>query len=373
MKMQKPAVLFVLLFLGLGLAGASAQAFFSSRVPGTLEVKFLPPAGGQMVQVAIDDQQVGFLPRTVYVLPGSHRFTFTTPGEQSKTINYPVRGDVVVPSVFNAKAYPLTVNINPPNAAVAIDGLQLAGNTTMIAAGSHTLSVSAPGYQFVTMPFTQPNSPNTLNVTLISNTFPLTVRTNVPEAALAIDGTPFAGNSTSVSAGAHTLSVSAPGYQFLNIPFIQPSSANTLNVTLISNTYPLTVNTNVPNATVAVDGTAFAGNSTSVAAGAHTLSVSAPGYQFLNIPFTQPSSPNTLNVTLIASTGTLQVNLDGLPRSASQYKVFVNGGEVRGPQSLPPGSYSVRVTSGSWSVETTVAVATGQVLTLSPSIQWEAH
>lgn len=302
---SKAAFASVLLLLFLAGTHLSAQAFFTSRAQGTLEVRFLPPAGGQLVQVSIDDQLAGTLPLTVYVVPGPHKFTFFA-GDESKSLTYPVRGDVVVPSIFTPTGFSLTVN------------------------------------------------------------------TNVPGASLAVDGHAFAGNTTTVSPGNHTLTVNAPGYQSLTLPFSQPRQANVLNITLISSTFPLTVNTNVPGASLAVDGVAFAGNNTAVTPGSHTLTVSAPGYQSLTLPFTQPSQANILNITLIASTGTVQVDTGRLPRTGLPYSVFVDGGEVRGGLlTLMPGAHTVRVVSGNLSLETTVTVAAGQALTLTPSIQWE--
>lgn len=439
MSTKKVAVITALLLLLVGVSSLSAQAFFPTRVKGTFEVKFLPPIGGVAVQVSIDDQVAGVLPLTVYVLPGPHKFTFFA-GDENKTVTYPVKGDVSVPSIFSPKGYPLTVNTNVPGAALALDGKPFAGNSTTVGAGNHTLSVSAAGYQSVTIPFTQPASSNTLNVTLVGNSFPLTVNVNPVGASLAMDGNPFAGNSLNVAPGAHTLTVSAPGYQSVSVPFNQPSQANILNVTLVANTFPLTVNTNVPNASLAVDGNAFAGRSTSVAPGAHTLTVSAagyqpltvpfnqpsqanilnvtliastfpltvntnapgaslavdgaafagnttsvsagghtltvaaPGFQTLSIPFTQPSQANILNVTLMASTGTLLLNLDQLPKNAQAYKVFVDGAETRnGIPPLTAGPHNIRLTSGNQSLETTVNVVAGQTLTLTPSIHWDVR
>jgi len=389
------------------------------------------------VQVSIDDQPAGVLPLTVYVLPGPHKFTFVA-GSDVRTITYPVKGDVAVPSLFTAagfaltvntnvpgaslavdgkgfagnsttvpagnhtltvsapgyqslslpfnqpagpnvlnvtlvgNSFPLTVNVNPAGAVLAIDGSVFAGNTISVAPGAHTLTVSAAGYQSVTVPFNQPSQANTLNVTLVANTFALTVNTNVPNAQLAIDGVPFAGRSTSVTPGPHTLTVNAPGYQPLTVPFNQPNQANTVNVTLVANTFALTVNTNVVGASLAIDGVPFTGNTTAVTAGSHTLSVNAPGYQPLTVPFNQPNQANTVNVTLVASTGTLVINLDHLPRAAQAYKVFVDGVEARnGVPPLTPGVHTIRLSSGNQSLETTVTINAGQALTLTPSIQWD--
>lgn len=306
MKIFKTALAALLLVSGA--ADLSAQSFFLRKEKGLAEVKFLPPAGGQFVQLFVDDQPAGTLPVTVYLIPGPHKFTFSAPGEESKTIVYPVKGDTVVPSVFTPRGFPLTVN------------------------------------------------------------------TNVPNAFLAIDGAPFSGNTTSATPGPHTLTVSAPGFDTINLPFNQPRNANTLNVSLIANTFPLVVNTNVPGAFLAIDGNSFGGNTTSVAAGPHTLSVSAPGYQPLTVPFNQPRNANTLNVTLIGLQGTISVNVDLLPRGGA-YRIFINGNEVRrpGPQTLPAGTYQVRVISGSLAMETTVTLNAGQNLQVAPAISWSVQ
>jgi hypothetical protein len=305
MNIFKTALAAVLLVAGA--ADLSAQTFFLKRDRGLAEVKFLPPIGGQFVQLFVDDQPAGPLPVTVYLIPGPHKFTFSAPGEESKTLVYPVKGDTVVPSVFTPRGFPLTVN------------------------------------------------------------------TNVPGAYLAIDGVPFNGNTTSVVPGPHTLTVSQGGYDTITLPFDQPRNANTLNVTLMANAFPVTVNTNVPGAFLAIDGNTFPGNTTSVSAGPHSLSVSAPGFQPLTLPFNQPRGANTLNVTLIGLQGTISIDLSMLPRN--NYRIFISGNEVRGggAQTLPAGTYSVRVMSQGFAIETTVNLASGQNLVVTPSIQWNVQ
>lgn len=438
MDIKKGAVLALLLVGLVATATVSAQSFTTTRTKGSAELKFLAPVGGQTVLLSLDGQVVGTLPVTIYVQPGPHQFTFSA-GDESKTLTYPVKGDTIVPSLFSPKTYPLTVTTNVPGATLqiddkpvsgsplqvtagqhtltvsangylsvtlpftqpaqanilnvtlapagyaltvstnvpaasfALDGKPFAGNTVTVSPGPHTLTVSATGYQTLTLPFTQPAQANFLNVTLMASTYPLTVTANVPAATFAVDGVPFAGNTTSVSAGQHTLTVTANGYQALTLPFTQPAQSNLLNVTLLASTYPLTVTTNVPGASLALDGQPF-GGTISTTAGAHTLTVAAPGYQTVTLPFTQPAQSNTLNVTLQALTGTLTVNVDRLPKTGAAYRVLINNAEVKGgPQTLPPGNYTVRVASGNLSLETTVVVGSGQNLTLSPSVLWETR
>lgn len=304
MSSRKITALFVAILLVLGSTGLSAQAFFTAKTKGTFQVKFTSATAG--VQVSIDGQPAGVIPFTVWVKPGVHQFSFTAPGEETKTIAYPVKNDVDVPYLASKKSFPLTVN------------------------------------------------------------------TNVPGALIAIDGQVIAGNTSAISAGKHTLTISAPGYQTLVLPIDQPASANTINVALVSSLFPLTVNTNVPSAVLSVDGTVIAGNTISITAGAHTLSVTAPGYQAVNLPFQQPAAANTLNVTLVGLPATLVVNTEKVLKPGTAFKVFVDNGEVSGSVlSLTPGTHLVRIVSGSLSLETTVALAAGQALTLTPSVVWE--
>ena len=303
MDNKKILALAATLLLIFGLTGASAQAFFPKRLIGTLEVRVTSQEPG--VQLILDDQNAGTLPVVVYVLPGPHKLTFIVPGEQPKTITYPVTADVEVPFISAQRSFPLTVITNVPNAQLAVDGSPFPGNTTNIAPGNHTLTVSAPGYQAQSMPFVQQRRPNTINLTLVSELFPLTVNTNVPGAQLAVDGNPLDGNMTSESAGNHVLTVSAPGYQTVTLPFVQPEK------------------------------------------------------------------PHYLNVNLVAMTGTLVIRVDQLFDTRTPYKVFINGKEIRrGPQILAPGNYNVRLVCDNFQSETMVTLAQGQTLTLSPMVQW---
>lgn len=259
------------------------------------------------VQVAIDGQPAGTIPLTVWVVPGVHQFTFTAPGEAPKTISYPVESDVDVPY------------------------------------------------------FTKPKS-----------TFPLTINTNAPNAQILLDGVSVAGNPVAVLPGRHTLTVTAPGFQQVVLPFDQPSSPQTLNVTLVPNTFALTVNTNVAGANMTIDGRPLVGNTTSVAPGRHTLTVVAPGYQAISLPFDQPASANVLNVTLVPLPATLTVQTERLLPLGTGFKLFIDGNEVASlVVTLPPGVHTVRIVSGSLSVETSVSLTSGQSTTLIPTVTWE--
>jgi len=233
MKFFRTLALATALLTVIGTAEAAAQAFFPTRIKGTVEVKFLPPAGGQTVQVAIDDQPVGTLPVTVYVLPGAHKFTFTATGEAPKTLTYPVKGDTVVPSVFNAKAYPLTVNTNVPGAQLAVDGAPFPGNTTSVAAGNHTLTVTAPGYQTLSLPFVQPSQANTLNITLVASTGTLAFNLDrLPKTGQAykifVDNQEVRGLAQALLPGTHTVRIQSGNLSLETVVTVAAGQSQTL-------------------------------------------------------------------------------------------------------------------------------------------------
>jgi len=210
MKKRMVATLVPALFLLLGLSSLSAQAFFTTKTPGAFQVRFSSNASG--VQVAIDNQMAGIIPMTVWVLPGVHQFSFTAPGQPTKTVPYPVEGDVDVPFMVTIKSFPLTVNTNAPGASFALDGQAFAGNTVSTTPGNHTLTISAPGYQTMTLPFQQPSNANTLNVTLIAQKATLTVNTDRLFRAgtpynLYVDNVDTRGPVLSLTPGAHALRI----------------------------------------------------------------------------------------------------------------------------------------------------------------------
>jgi len=207
----------------------------------------------------------------------------------------------------------------------------------------------------------------------VKGTFSVTFTTNAPGSTLVVDGQPAGVLPTTiwVVAGRHTFTLTAPG----QVPQVisQPVMGNLEIPFMVQQAFfPLTINTNVPGAALSLDGAPLASNRTQAMAGAHTVTVSAPGYLPLTIPYTQPAGPHILNVTLMAATGTVQLNLDRIIPAGAGYKLYVNGNEARGTtQVLPGGTYSFRIVWGNQSLETTVAVTAGQVLTVTPSIQWD--
>ncbi|SIP92836.1 PEGA domain-containing protein [Alkalispirochaeta americana] len=105
-------------------------------------------------------------------------------------------------------------------------------------------------------------------------------------------------------------------------------------------THDLTVQTNVNNAQISINGEVIKGNTMNLPAGNHTVEVSAPGYQVWR-QSVQLTGNQTLRANLQLQEFTLQVesNIRGA-------RVFINGnprGMTNHSERLRPGRYTIRV------------------------------
>ncbi|MBE3065491.1 MAG: PEGA domain-containing protein, partial [Spirochaetes bacterium] len=108
--------------------------------------------------------------------------------------------------------------------------------------------------------------------------FTVTIITNVKGASIFVDGARIKGNSVSLAPGTHSVRVTAEGYEDYAVS-VNVTRSMTLNAVLRAALYQLTVNPDVPNAEIFVDGARIKGNSVSVPAGMHAVRVSARGYE----------------------------------------------------------------------------------------------
>lgn len=251
-------------------------------------------------------------------------------------------------------SYTLSLQVQPANAAVYIDGNRISGNSVRVAAGQHTVKIQASGYDDYT---TTVNVQQNMNVQLTMKAssaggtpvkpsqYTLTLQVQPSNAAVYIDGNRFTGNSIRLSGGQRTITAQAPGYEdfFAVINLQQNMTLPIIMNALAPANYRLTITANVQNPLIYVDGAKIQGNTATVSAGIHTVQVEAQGYQAYSAQVN------------ISGNMTLPINL-----TLAQYQLTVTASNIRGAQvqidgkavgvtplvtQLPPGVYTVTITA----------------------------
>ncbi|MGO9310344.1 MAG: PEGA domain-containing protein [Spirochaetia bacterium] len=250
-----------------------------------------------------------------------------------------VNGSMTFPVQLSPQGFPLNIRVAVPGARVFVDGTEVTGTVPLVTSGAHGVLVSAPGFADYNATINV-LSPMSLDVAL-PPALSLLVNVNVPKASIAVDGAPIQGNVAYVSPGPHRLNVHADGYGDWN-GMVNVQNSMAFSVRLDPAGFPLTVLVGAPGAIILVDGADVTGMNSRVAAGAHTIRVSAPGFRDYNSTISV-NAPITLNVVLQSAGIPLTVNAN-----VSGARVSINGapmGPVPYTAYLSPGTYAVRVTA----------------------------
>ena len=154
------------------------------------------------------------------------------------------------------KIWLLTVAVNASNAVIYVDNVQLPGNATRVTGGPHNVKVVADGYLAFNGPVVVTRDQTfTVNLQPAQPVqpvgFPLTIRVNVRDAAVFVDGVQVQGVPV-VPYGQHTVQVSANGYQDYST-VVNVAGPMALDVMMTPMGFLLTVSANVPNAQVTVN------------------------------------------------------------------------------------------------------------------------
>ena len=194
----------------------------------------------------------------------------------------------------------------------------------------------------------------------------LTVVVNVPNAVIYVDNQQLPGNQTRVTGGAHNVKVVADGYLAFNGPVVVSGNQTfSVNLQLAQPVgFPLSINVNVNNAAVFIDGVQVQGVPT-VAPGPHTVQVSADGYQDYSASV-NVAGPLSLNVVMIPFGFQLTVNAN-----VANAMVVVNNvpkGPVPYSEILPPSAYTVRVSARGF-VDYVATISLNQPLVLNVPLQ----
>jgi hypothetical protein len=175
----------------------------------------------------------------------------------------------------------------------------------------------------------------------IKKTYTLTINVNVQGAQIYVDSKIINGNSVPVIEGRHSVRVHADGY-FDFAQNVDVGSNLVIPVSMRGVTFPLSIRVNVPGASTYVDGADATGQQIVVTGGQHTILVRAAGYKDYNLVI-NVSAPTTLPVTLEAAGFALSVTANVPGASVTVNNTAV--GSVPYTQSLPAGTYTVRVSA----------------------------
>ncbi len=299
---------------------------------------------------------------SIKVTGGAHNVKVHADGYYDFNGPVVVTGHMTFPVQLVPAGVPLTIRVPVPGARVFVDGTDVTGTVPLVTLGPHTVQVSAPGFQDSTTTVNVAG-PMTLDVAL-QPALTLVVNVNVPGASISVDNVLIQGNAAYVSRGPHVLRVHADGYADY-VGQVNVKGSMTFNVRLNPLGFPLTVNANVNNAAVLINGAPKGPvpYSEYLPPGTYAVRVTAPGYAEYSSNVTL-SRAVTLNVQLIPQTSLLAFVIppafrdpDLKPGEArGRVKIFVdnnlvnpNGEMERIP--VAPGRHRIRVASGAFSLQ----------------------
>jgi hypothetical protein len=269
---------------------------------------------------------------------------------------------------LKARTYDLTIMVDAYGAEIYVDNVRIPGTVARVAPGVHAVRIRVEGsYDYTEN--VNVTADRTLVVRMKPRTYPVTVRVNVPGAAVSVDGQPVAGTVASVSAGVHSLQVSADGYED-SVMSINVAAPMVVDVTLERSGFLLSVNANVRTARVIIDGVSRGSVPFSeyLPPGTYTVRVTARGYTdyvssiALDGPVTitanlqqglQPGGTALLSVVVPAE----YLDPDLRERDlADAIRIYVDGRMINQKRELEKipvasGRHSIRIVSGALSVD----------------------
>ncbi len=278
-------------------------------------------------------------------------------------------GAVFAQGLLPSKIWVLTVNVNVPNASIYVDNALIQGNAVRVQGGVHTIRVHADGYSDVSQTITVKENMQ-FGVRLNPMLFPVTIRVTAPNASVFLDGNNITGSTPSVMPGSHTVQVTAPGFQDYNT-VINVSGPVALDIPLQAAGFLLTVNSNVPDATVIINNLAKGAvpYSEYLSPGSYTVRVSAAGYYdyIASValdraiamtaplkPLPQPvTQPSTLTFVIPPVFRDPQMQ-PGDPMDVVRIFVdnrLVNPNRELNRIAIAPGRHRIRISSGSFSMQ----------------------
>ena len=268
---------------------------------------------------------------------------------------------------LKARLFDLTIVVDVFGADISVDTTPLNGTVAKLPAGAHAVRVRAEGYYdfFETVNVA---ADRTIVVQMRPRTYPVTIRVNVPNAALFIDGRQIAGNVATVTAGSHTVRATADGYED-SLTSISVAAPMVIDAVLERAGHLLVVNANAKSARVIVNGISrgTVPYSEYLPPGTYTVKVSARGYTdyIASIALDGPVTiAANLTQGVVGGSAFLSFLLppefldpELRDRDAGDLiRIYIDGRLANPKRELeripvPPGRHMIRIASGAFSVQ----------------------
>jgi hypothetical protein len=180
--------------------------------------------------IMVDGAQIAGI--ATKVAGGSHTVKVQAPGYADFTGTVSVSANMTYTVRLVPILFPLTISVSTPGAQVIVDNIDVTGKIPNVTLGSHTILVTAPGYQDYNATI-DVQAATTISVVLQPAGVLVTVKTDAPGAEVFINNldkgaAPF---SDYLVPGSYTLQVSADGYADY-VATLAVDKAMTINVQL---------------------------------------------------------------------------------------------------------------------------------------------
>lgn len=207
------------------------------------------------------------------------------------------------------------------------------------------------------------------------SSYQLTIRTNVSGARITVDDQTIKGNVARVKGGSHDVRVQAKGYfdwqQRVNV-----SGNTTISANLQPIEYSLTINSNVNNADVIINGRMQGRTNyrSRLEPGTYSVKVEKKGYQDFN---TNVNLNRDQQIYAKLEPAYAQVNIN-LPsnilnnmdkNAAGKVDIYIDNNRQKGNSfRVSPGTHRIKIISGGLSVEQSFNFQPGRNYTIEPQL-----
>jgi len=247
-----------------------------------------------------------------------------------------------------APKYQLTINTNVRGADIFVNGRLQPGpapGTLGLPPGTYTITLRAPGFRDGTARVAL-NGNTRITINLKPSVYQLTINSNQRNATIFINGQPQKGRvpyTVNLSAGVYTIMLREKGFMDTRVE-VDLRRDQTIFINMQSGSYNLTIDSNVQNARIFIDGVPHKARmpyTLSLSPGEYTVSLKANGYR------------EASSVVALTGDQTLFINMD-----AGNYNLTVNSNIEEGEilvnndvyavqfpytLTLDPGTYTITV------------------------------